>query len=57
MKIKILLKRNFRVLGVTGIISAWITIGTAWIGLSSFAFIGYLITSGLFGLALVSEKF
>lgn len=57
MKMKNLLKRSFRLLGITGIISAWITIGTAWIGLSSLSFIGYLVTSGLFGLALVSEKF
>lgn len=57
MKIKKFMKRNFRVLGVTGIVSAWITVGTAWIGLSSFSFIGYLVTSGLFGLALISERF
>jgi len=56
MRLKKILKRNFRMIGILGIIASWITIGSVWSGFGTMAFIGYFVTGGLFGLSIVAER-
>jgi hypothetical protein len=56
MKLKKILKRNFRMIGILGVIASWITIGSVWTGFGTMAFIGYFVTGGLFGLSIVAER-
>jgi hypothetical protein len=56
MRLKKLLKRNFRMIGILGVFASWITIGSVWLGFGTMAFIGYLVTGGLFGLSIVAER-
>ncbi len=56
MKLKKILKRNIRVIGVFGVIASWVTIGSVWSGFGTVALVGYFVTGGLFGLAIVAEK-
>jgi hypothetical protein len=56
MKLKKILKRNFRMIGVFGVIASWVTIGSVWSGFGTAAFVGYFVTGGLFGLAIVAER-
>ncbi len=56
MKLKKILKRNFRMIGILGIVASWVTIGSVWSGFGTMAFIGYFVTGGLFGLSIVAER-
>lgn len=56
MKLKTFLKKNFRMIGILGVIASWITIGSVWSGFGTMAFIGYFVTGGLFGLSIVAER-
>jgi hypothetical protein len=56
MRLKKILKKNFRMIGILGIIASWITIGSVWSGFGTMAFIGYFVTGGLFGLSIVAER-
>jgi hypothetical protein len=53
MKIKKLIIRNSRIFGLGGVISSWLTIGMVWAGIATFPLIGFMVTGGLFGLALI----
>lgn len=56
MKFKYLLKKNVKVFGISGIISSWFTIGTVWAGLATLPLIGFVVTGGLFALAMLGIK-
>ncbi len=56
MRLKKILKKNVRMIGILGIIASWITIGSVWTGFGTMAFIGYFVTGGLFGLSIVAES-
>ncbi len=56
MKIKKILKKNFRMIGIFGVFASWITIGSVWSGFGTVVFVGYLVTGGLFGLSIVAER-
>jgi hypothetical protein len=56
MKLKKTLKKHFRMIGILGVIVSWITIGSVWSGFGTIAFIGYIVTGGLFGLSIVAER-
>ncbi|MGB2906213.1 MAG: hypothetical protein WBB73_03880 [Candidatus Aminicenantaceae bacterium] len=53
MQIKKVLTKNVRLLGLGGIVSSWFTISMVWTGGATLPFVGFLVTSGLFGLALL----
>jgi hypothetical protein len=53
MKIKQILSRNCRVLGITGILASWLTIGLVWAGVATLPFLGLLVTGGCFSLAVI----
>lgn len=56
MKVKNLLKKNMRAIGVIGVITSWVTIGSVWSGFGTLAFVGYFVTGGLFSLAIIAER-
>lgn len=56
MKLKRILKNNFRTIGILGIFASWVTIGSVWSGFGTIAFVGYFVTGGLFGLSIVAER-
>jgi len=53
MKIKKYLANNYRILGLGGILGSWFTISAIWVGGVTLPLIGFAITGGLFGLALI----
>ena len=53
MKFKKLLANNYRILGLGGILGSWFTISAIWVGGATLPLIGFAVTSGLFGLALI----
>ena len=56
MKLKYLLKKNVKVFGISGIVSSWFTIGMVWAGLATLPLIGFVVTGGLFTLAMLGIK-
>jgi hypothetical protein len=56
MRLKKILKKNFRMIGILGVIASWVTIGSVWSGFGTMAFIGYFVTGGLFSLSIVAER-
>jgi hypothetical protein len=56
MKVKNILKRNVKTLGVIGVIASWVTIGSVWSGFGTIAFVSYFVVGGLFGLVLIAER-
>lgn len=53
MKIRNLLTKNFKILGLGGILGSWLTISAIWAGVATLPLIGFVVTSSLFGLALL----
>ena len=53
MQIKKVLTKNVKLLSLGGIIGSWFTIGTVWTGAATLPLVGFAVTSGLFGLALL----
>jgi len=53
MQIKKVLTKNVKLLGLGGIVSSWFTISMVWTGGPTLPLVGFLVTSGLFGLALL----
>jgi hypothetical protein len=53
MKIKEILTKNFKILGLGGILGSWFTISAIWAGVATLPLVGFVVTSGLFGLALL----
>jgi hypothetical protein len=53
MRLKKFLDRNFKTLGIIGLISSWLTIILIWGGFVTLPFISFVITGGFFGLAFM----
>lgn len=53
MKLKNILSRNCRILGVAGILTSWLTIALVWAGVATLPIVGLLVTGGCFGLAMI----
>ena len=53
MKFKQILSKNCRVLGLAGIFISWLTIGMVWAGVATLPVVGFCITGGCFGLAMI----
>ena len=53
MKVQNLLAKNYKLLGLGGIISSWFTIGMVWAGIATLPLVGFFVTGSLFGLALL----
>jgi hypothetical protein len=53
MQIKKVLTKNVKLLSLGGIISSWFTISMVWTGGATLPLVGFALTSGLFGLALL----
>ncbi len=45
--------RNFKTLGIIGLISSWLTISLIWLGFINLPLISFVITGGFFGLAFM----
>jgi hypothetical protein len=56
MKMKNNLKKYFKVIGLSGVFCSWTTMTFVWMGLATASYVGYSLTAGLFGLALVLGK-
>lgn len=56
MEMKKSLKKYFNVIGITGILCSWTTLAFLWMGLMTASYIGYTLTAGLFGTAMVLGK-
>jgi hypothetical protein len=56
MEMKEKLKKYFKVIGITGILCSWTTLAFLWMGLMTASYIGYTLTAGLFGMAIVLGK-
>jgi hypothetical protein len=50
------LKKYFAVFGITGILCSWTTLAFVWMGLMTASYVGYSLTAGLFGAAIVLGK-
>lgn len=53
MEMKKSLKRYFTIIGITGILCSWTTLAFLWMGLVTASYVGYTLTAGLFGTAIV----
>jgi len=49
-------RKNFKVIGITGILCSWTTLAFVWLGLMTASYVGYMLTAGLFGTAIVLGK-
>lgn len=56
MKIKQNLKKYFRIIGLSGVFCSWTTMAFVWLGSATASYVGYSLTAGLFGLAIVLGK-
>ena len=56
MKVKKILRKNMRTIGIGGVIASWITIGSVWSGFGTAALVGYFVTGGLFSLVIIAER-
>jgi hypothetical protein len=56
IKMKDKLRKHFKVIGFTGIICSWTTMAFVWMGLMTASYVGYSLTAGLFGIAMVVGK-
>jgi len=53
MKFKQILSKNCRFLGLTGIFVSWLTIAMVWAGVATLPVVGFCISGGCFGLAML----
>ena len=56
MKIKQNLKKHFRIIGLSGVFCSWTTMAFVWMGSATASYVGYSLTAGLFGLAIILGK-
>jgi len=56
MKIKQNLKKYFRIIGLSGVFCSWTTMAFVWMGSATASYVGYSLTAGLFGLAIILGK-
>ena len=56
MEMKKSLKKHFKLIGITGILCSWTTMAFVWMGLMTASYIGYSLTAGLFGVAIMVGK-
>jgi hypothetical protein len=50
------LKKHFDIIGIIGIVCSWTTLAFLWMGLMTASYVGYSLTAGLFGIAMVLGK-
>jgi hypothetical protein len=50
------LKKHFKIIGLIGILCSWTTLAFVWMGLMTASYIGYSLTAGLFGMAIMVGK-
>ena len=50
------LKKHFKTIGFLGILCSWTTLAFVWMGLMTASYVGYSLTAGLFGTAIVLGK-
>ncbi|MFQ6037164.1 MAG: hypothetical protein ACE5LV_00960 [Candidatus Aminicenantales bacterium] len=55
-KIRNRLERGFQAIGISGVVCSWVTLAFIWLGLVTASYVGYVVTAGLFGLALAVGK-
>jgi hypothetical protein len=53
MEMKERLKKHFNAIGLVGIICSWTTLAFVWMGLMTASYVGFSLTAGLFGAAMV----
>jgi hypothetical protein len=53
MEMKERLKKHFKIIGLVGIVCSWTTLAFVWMGLMTASYIGYTLTAGLFGTAMM----
>jgi hypothetical protein len=53
MEMKEKLKKHFNTIGLVGIICSWTTLAFVWMGLMTASYVGFSLTAGLFGTAMV----
>jgi hypothetical protein len=56
IRMKEKLKKHFKIIGFTGIICSWTTLAFLWMGLMTASYVGYSLTAGLFGMAMILGK-
>jgi len=56
MKLQKNVSKVFCALGLCGVLSSWATMAFVWMGLLTASYVGYCVTAGLFGTALVLGK-
>jgi len=56
MEMKEKLKKHFTLIGLLGILCSWTTLAFVWMGLMTASYIGFSVTAGLFGTAMVLGK-
>jgi len=56
IKMKNKLRKHFKIIGFTGIVCSWTTLAFLWMGLMTASYVGYSLTAGLFGIAMVLGK-
>jgi hypothetical protein len=47
------LKRHFNTIGLIGVFCSWATLAFVWMGLITASYVGFSVTAGLFGAAMV----
>ena len=50
------LKKHFKEIGLIGILCSWKTLAFVWMGLMTSSYVGFGVTAGLFGTAIVLGK-
>ena len=50
------LRKHFKIIGLIGILCSWTTLVFVWMGLMTASYVGYSVTAGLFGAAIVLGK-
>jgi hypothetical protein len=47
------LKKHFNTIGLIGIFCSWTTLAFVWMGLMTASYVGFSLTAGLFGTAML----
>jgi hypothetical protein len=56
MEMKETLRKHFKIIGLIGILCSWTTLAFVWMGLMTASYVGYSLTAGLFGTAILVGK-
>lgn len=47
------LQKHFKLIGLIGIFCSWTTLAFVWIGLMTASYVGFSLTAGFFGTAMI----